>query len=491
MKKIKITFFTNACLMLLSVLHSYAQLNCIWDNSDWQSDCLAEAEAYDNDANSSLEGSFFINDGYLYYGPVANELCSAHRLDCIDMCSVYECDWENVIAASASTLTSEITFSDEIKDQYGLAISSSNSVESAEIGKWYAQGTYAYQTGISRIDDANATGFTSGIFDDFHYFNFRQTGHNATEWLQTNQLTSFAPNGNMLEEKNLFGIYSAQKIGYGNNLVYLTAANAQYGSVIFESFEYEYGTDACDKLLCFEEMGTDEHLLASDNAHSGSNSLQLTFSGSSDLFSSGTANVTLCDLKLRTDQEKTEGVSVKFWMKNGNGLSVKLHDESSNGANFDHNHYTNITETDDHQLFDDILFEEIARTGEWSLYEATIKPEDWINSYITGDGIMELKITVTDFSYQLALVFDKPINAYGTNDIYVDDIRVQPAGAQMLCYVYDPDEYKLLASFDDQHFGLYYQYNEEGQLIRKQKETVRGIKTLMETQYNIPAENRE
>ena len=50
----------------------------------------------------------------------------------------------------------------------------------------------------------------------------------------------------------------------------------------------------------------------------------------------------------------------------------------------------------------------------------------------------------------------------------------------------DPTTRKLLASFDDQHFGLFYQYNAEGKLVRKQVETERGLQTIQETQYNTP-----
>jgi YD repeat-containing protein len=45
---------------------------------------------------------------------------------------------------------------------------------------------------------------------------------------------------------------------------------------------------------------------------------------------------------------------------------------------------------------------------------------------------------------------------------------------------------RLVASFDDQHFALRYQYNQEGKLIRKQAETARGLKTLQETHYHSP-----
>lgn len=105
---------------------------------------------------------------------------------------------------------------------------------------------------------------------------------------------------------------------------------------------------------------------------------------------------------------------------------------------------------------------QIAQSGGWSLWESTVTPgSDNVFIFITKSG-------------------------GGT--IYIDDLRIQPVDAEMTCYVYDPRTLRLLTVFDDQHFGLYYQYNDEGKLVRKQLETERGIKTIQETQYNLPTQ---
>ena len=75
------------------------------------------------------------------------------------------------------------------------------------------------------------------------------------------------------------------------------------------------------------------------------------------------------------------------------------------------------------------------------------------------------------------------------NDLVIDDIRVQPYSSEMVCYVYDHAQ-RILASFDDQHFPLLYQYNEQGQLVRKQKVTREGVKTISETQYSTKGKPR-
>ncbi|MDP2684161.1 MAG: hypothetical protein Q8P20_03825 [bacterium] len=112
--------------------------------------------------------------------------------------------------------------------------------------------------------------------------------------------------------------------------------------------------------------------------------------------------------------------------------------------------------------------EKVARSGEWSLYSVFID--------------------VNNFTY------DQPISILLTNpelsEINVDDVKFQPKETQSICYVYDSTSLKLLAQFDDQHFGMFYQYNGEGKLVRKKIETERGIKTITETQYNLPREIR-
>ncbi len=111
------------------------------------------------------------------------------------------------------------------------------------------------------------------------------------------------------------------------------------------------------------------------------------------------------------------------------------------------------------QSSNNIFVEKIAQTGVWSLYKAELK---FVNT---------TKVTIS-------------ISASGANT-FIDDLRLQPSDAKAICYVYDKGTLKLLTQFDDQHFGMFYQYNAEGQLVRKMVETEKGMKTLQETQYNV------
>ncbi len=110
----------------------------------------------------------------------------------------------------------------------------------------------------------------------------------------------------------------------------------------------------------------------------------------------------------------------------------------------------------------------VAQSGIWSLFEVLIPAE-----------VFE---TLNEEEVQIVL--------HSLVPSYIDDVRFQPANSEAMCYVYDVKTLRLLTQFDDQHFGLYYQYNDEGKLIRKLIETERGLKTVQETQYSIPKVNR-
>lgn len=75
----------------------------------------------------------------------------------------------------------------------------------------------------------------------------------------------------------------------------------------------------------------------------------------------------------------------------------------------------------------------------------------------------------------------KFINSSTTDPMYVDDIRIHPYNANMKSYVYDPRTMRLRAELDENNYASFYEYDEEGQLIRVKKETILGIKTIKES----------
>lgn len=98
--------------------------------------------------------------------------------------------------------------------------------------------------------------------------------------------------------------------------------------------------------------------------------------------------------------------------------------------------------------------------------------------------------TIIDGWQKVEGVFTVPSNATtanlllgksGAGNVYFDDIRMHPFNADMKSYVYDPRTLRLMAELDENNYTTFYDYDEEGQLVRVKKETIQGIKTIKET----------
>jgi len=95
------------------------------------------------------------------------------------------------------------------------------------------------------------------------------------------------------------------------------------------------------------------------------------------------------------------------------------------------------------------------------------------------EGAVEVPAGVEDIEIKL-------INLSGTSgqDVYFDDIRVYPVDGKLNSYVYNIETGKLDAVMDENNFATYYEYDQEGKLIRVKKETERGVKTISESFNN-------
>lgn len=71
-------------------------------------------------------------------------------------------------------------------------------------------------------------------------------------------------------------------------------------------------------------------------------------------------------------------------------------------------------------------------------------------------------------------------------DANFDDIRVFPYNGSIKSYVYDPKTMRLMAELDERNYATFYEYDEEGKLIRVKKETEKGIMTIKESRNSSP-----
>jgi len=66
-------------------------------------------------------------------------------------------------------------------------------------------------------------------------------------------------------------------------------------------------------------------------------------------------------------------------------------------------------------------------------------------------------------------------------DCFFDDIRFLPYNGNLKSFVYDSDNSKLMAELDENNYATFYEYDQEGGLIRVKKETEKGIMTIQES----------
>lgn len=92
------------------------------------------------------------------------------------------------------------------------------------------------------------------------------------------------------------------------------------------------------------------------------------------------------------------------------------------------------------------------------------------------EGLVEVPLGATDIHLSMQTSSGKA---------YFDDIRFHPLDGSMVSYVYDPVNLRLMAQLDERNYATFYEYDEEGKLIRVKKETERGVMTIQENRDNI------
>jgi hypothetical protein len=423
----------------------------------------------------NANGQFYADDqkGEIYFSS-QEDGCERYKMD-LKFCNLaasYSID--NVVSASAVVMNDDWDMNDNIKDSYDLSDAGyANAYEVGLKGNWYPESDYLYKDDISNIfTSSNARTYNTGLIENFSLFNWDDTEENENKWINPEVIEEIDPYGNILVTENILGIKNITKYGYDKTLPYLWAVYANYPSVLFESFENDYNTltnnfefedaysiiDTVDNgMMSVIETGQTGMTITTEYAHSGKQALMLEMITTDNKQLKGEHDLILKTINI-TDQIRENGIQVKIWVRvedTDMDPEISLNVDKGNGEYF---------ESD---------FEVVASTGEWTLYETSLK-KGWFSTY-TGANDLEWYIQFR--------------NDAGSS-VIIDDLRFQPMDAEMKCAVYDNDTKQLMAEFNSEHFATYYQYNKEGKLLRKLFETTEGVKTLKETQYNIPGSER-
>ncbi|QGK75261.1 PKD domain-containing protein [Flavobacterium sp. SLB02] len=105
----------------------------------------------------------------------------------------------------------------------------------------------------------------------------------------------------------------------------------------------------------------------------------------------------------------------------------------------------------------------------------TLKPSGAI---IDGWQRISGKFTVPENTITAGVVL---INNNTGIPVYFDDLRIHPMEGSLKTFVYDSETFKLMSELDENNYSTFYEYDNEGGLVRVKKETSQGIKTIQET----------
>ncbi|RXK85905.1 hypothetical protein [Filimonas effusa] len=353
------------------------------------------------------------------------------------------------------------------------------------LGNWRSEKSLLYYTNRENADPlSNLEIRRAGAYADFSpYWNFgvNKLAVNAdtTRWVWNAAINLFNNNGAELENKDPLGRYNSGLYGYNNTLPIAVIQNGRYSENAFEGFEdYGFGGVVCDN----ECAGT----------------RHIDFSAVRSAFTSSTAHTGKYAIVVTREQPITIGAEVSAPAPDTFNLAVNYNSNYCipSGRGLD-----GIRTGKDALL---PIFKPVKNTKlvfcAWVKEEQPCKGVSYTDNNVlltvqlAGGGaqsvvcspagaiiegwqryeqVIELPETATSFAFSL--------QATGSTRVFYDDIRLHPYNANMKSFVYDPVNLRLMAELDENNYASFFEYDDDGTLIRVKKETERGIQTIKET----------
>lgn len=355
-------------------------------------------------------------------------------------------------------------------------------------GNWRPARSYVYFGSRAEEDPAAATDIrNNGTLPSFIAFWNNMSGTwqpsaDTNKWVWNAESTLFNAKGYELENHDPMGRYNAGIYGYDNALPVAVIQNSRYRESFAEGFEdYSYGPAQCDDIVC-------------------SGNRTFDFSAHKNAIVKGNAHTGRYALRVEAGQEKGVGAMVAPADNQSFALTVNRK-------------YVNCRYSG--EILESVRAGDAALLPGFSpvpgtrlLVSAWAKEEIPCNcvtySHVdgevqTGDKVFHLKPVgyVIDGWQRYESVVDVPANATtlsvilkstGSTAVFFDDLRVHPFNANMKSFVYDPVTLRMMAELDENNYASFYEYDDDGALIRLKKETERGIMTIKETRSSLAKE---
>jgi hypothetical protein len=358
-----------------------------------------------------------------------------------------------------------------------------NPYQYALLGNYRPLRSYVYYGRRVESDPMQPTNIrTNGVISNFAPFWVLQNGqwapsYDSSRWVWNSQTTLYNRKGFELENKDPLGRYNSGIYGYDLTLPVAVTQNSRYQESAFEGFEdYGFPASTCDT-NCAESRPFDfsayQANISDSAAHTGLYSLRIAKGGTVLVGStiaiapdpdnpqlSDTTNVGTCRNLFDGFKASLGSVLPPFKPFAGKqmliGAWVKEQDSCSCQT------YSN-----DHIQVDFTL----AGGGDSTV--SLLPSGNMIEGWQRYESVVHIPATATAMTITL--------QASASSTTYFDDIRIHPFNAEMKSYIYNSVNLRLMAELDENNYATFYEYDDDGTLIRVKKETERGIQTIKET----------
>jgi len=315
---------------------------------------------------------------------------------------------------------------------------------------------------------------TAGYINNFASYWYRGTQSNGqpgwvsdaagnrARWVTANTVTAYDKYGQQLENKDALGRFSAAGFNFNGELPAAVVSNAMNREMYVNSFEdrlFNPGTVAADTLNDFKQPSTGaaiRQFIDSTTSHSGNYSVLLPADG----------------LRLNT-VTYTQALRIDSLLN----LSAKGEYNVINTAGL----YPNGFEPNPHKKYIFDVWVSDGRPGDKSVNLTLTKNSTAValtcKAVVEGWKLLEGTIDLTSDAAGNLSITMVPVS--GT--VHIDDIRIHPFDSHLKSYVYDDKTMRLMAEIDENGFATFYEYDDEGLLIRVKKETERGVMTIKES----------
>jgi hypothetical protein len=339
------------------------------------------------------------------------------------------------------------------------------------LGNWRVWQQYGYHDVRRQVPENGITNIRrSGIFNGFTPFWTFSGGTfkpvNATDfpnWVMATESTKFNDKGLGIENKDGLNRYSSALFGYLGSVPVAIASNARNTDIGYDGFEdYQYSLSCGQQQL--NECNVEKHfdfrkLLLQDirpvreAAHTGNYSLKLSAPAVVKRMVTDHQTGNLLQYDANGQAAITAFTDIKPFSPARNGRYITSVWIRANGINMN---TANIVEV---LSGNNVIASSIAAGPQiegWRKVEVT---------FVVPNDAGEISIR---------------LNPKGGNS-YFDDIRIHPFDSQLKSFVYNSNNMFLMAELDENNYASFYEYDDEGSLVRMKKETEKGIVTLKES----------